>query len=264
MNKDTKIKQLVAAWPDGTVLTTRSLLQRGFSRSLIQKYHRSGWIKLLHKGAFFRPSERYRRPTLQGALFGLLKDEEKLSIHVGGLSALEHFGSAHFIQSGKRPTVWMFANPREKLPAWFQAVDWGVKISFHPKALFSTQEGIDTTEWNGFEVRMSSRERAALELLSLIPAAHSLDHAGLVIEKLHTLRPNLLQHLLEDCLSIKAKRLLIAIADSAKLSWLKRIKLDRVDLGTGPISLKKGAKLHPEYLISLPESVLETDMEVHA
>ena len=43
------------SWPQGAVLTSEWLIHdMGYSKGLLQQYHRSGWIELIGKGAYWR------------------------------------------------------------------------------------------------------------------------------------------------------------------------------------------------------------------
>lgn len=260
MVAEPKLNKLMAIWPPGTVLTTSGLSQKGFYYELLNKYKKSGWIKPLGRGAYFRPSEKYPLPTLQGALHGMHKDAAMKSIHIGGLTALEIHGSAHFIQSGAKQRVQIFAEAKEKLPLWFRKQDWNVKLQFYPKKLFTEPNGIEITQWENFEVPISNRERAILEFLALVPQQESINHAGHLMEGLGTLRPEVVQKMMENCRSIKAKRLLLAMSDLLEHHWLKKIDKKRIDLGSGPISLEQGLPMHPEYRISVPKVLKEVEV----
>ena len=67
-----------------------------------------------------------------------------------------------------------------------------------------------------------------------------------------TLRPQRVGLLLRHCLSIKAKRLFLALADRHRHAWLSHVPLDGVDLGRGKRALVAGGRLHPTYQITLP------------
>lgn len=71
------------------------------------------------------------------------------------------------------------------------------------------------------------------------------------------LRPDPVGRLLQRCRSVKAKRLFLALAERHQHAWLARVPLDGVDLGTGKRVLAPGGRLHPKYLITLPEALNE-------
>jgi hypothetical protein len=64
-----------------------------------------------------------------------------------------------------------------------------------------------------------------------------------------------LQKLLEDCKSVKVKRLFFFFADRHNHAWLKRLDRSRIDLGKGKRMLVRGGKLDPTYEITVPEDL---------
>lgn len=99
-----KIKSLYMDWPKNAIITSSSLKKHGFSDQLIQKYCASGWLIRVGGGAFVRYSEH---PTLEGALYAI-QFELKKPIHVGGLTALQIHGLAHYLElSSKKETTYI-------------------------------------------------------------------------------------------------------------------------------------------------------------
>ena len=64
-----------------------------------------------------------------------------------------------------------------------------------------------------------------------------------------------MQKLLEDCRSIKVKRLFFFFADRHPHAWLKRLDKRTVGLGDGKRMLVKGGKLNKTYQITVPEEM---------
>jgi hypothetical protein len=58
--------------------------------------------------------------------------------------------------------------------------------------------------------------------------------------------------LLQDCHSVKAKRLFLALAERHHHAWLPHVKLQNVDLGRGKRVLVSDGKLNTKYNITLP------------
>jgi hypothetical protein len=105
-------------------------------------------------------------------------------------------------------------------------------------------------------VRISAPERAALEFLhTLKPSDSEYEHADLIFEGLRTLRPELVQSLLEGCTSVKVKRLFLHFAEKHQHPWLKRVALAKISLGTGKRVLVAGGRLDPKYLITVPAGI---------
>jgi hypothetical protein len=70
---------------------------------------------------------------------------------------------------------------------------------------------------------------------------------------LATLSPRRLQKLLEDCHSVKVKRLFFYFADRHRHAWLKRLDKKTINFGKGKRMLVKGGTLDRTYQITVPE-----------
>jgi hypothetical protein len=102
---------------------------------------------------------------------------------------------------------------------------------------------------------VSTPERALLELLDELPGRESFHVVDKLIEGLASLSPNRLQKLLEDCASVKVKRLFFFFAERHNPAWLKRIEREAIDLGAGDRMLVRGGKFDPVYRITVPEDL---------
>jgi hypothetical protein len=154
----------------------------------------------------------------------------------------------------------LFGAPTEKLPAWFRAHNWGVNIVYVTTNLFPAEGDLGFTELSvrDLALRVSSRERAILEFLYLAPEREAFDEAKLLMERLTTLRPSVLQSLLENCNSVKTKRLFLSLAESSRHAWVGKLDLARIDLGKGKrvlIKNARGGRLDAKYQIVLPVSL---------
>jgi hypothetical protein len=86
-----------------------------------------------------------------------------------------------------------------------------------------------------------------------VPKAESFEESFLLMEGLTTLRPKLVQELLEKCHSVKVKRLFMLLAERANHPWVKKLDLSKVDFGTGNRMLIKGGRVNKKYQISVPD-----------
>ncbi|WP_320008078.1 type IV toxin-antitoxin system AbiEi family antitoxin domain-containing protein [Maridesulfovibrio sp.] len=66
------------------------------------------------------------------------------------------------------------------------------------------------------------------------------------------MRPTLTQTLLEQCNSIKAKRLYLYLARESGHRRLSRIKLDNIQLGSGKREIVENGMLDKEFNITVP------------
>ena len=93
---------------------------------------------------------------------------------------------------------------------------------------------------------------AAMELMYLVPTAQSFDEASKISEGLTTLRPQLLQNLLEECSSVKVKRLFLFMAEKHDHDWLHELNIDRINLGKGKRVIVEDGTLDKKYKITVP------------
>ncbi|MFR9534110.1 MAG: type IV toxin-antitoxin system AbiEi family antitoxin domain-containing protein, partial [Rikenellaceae bacterium] len=74
---------------------------------------------------------------------------------------------------------------------------------------------------------------------------------------LTTLRPKLLQQLLELCSSVKVKRLFLYMAEKSGHSWFRSLDLDKIDLGSGKRMIEKNGVYNSKYMITLPNELVD-------
>ena len=104
---------------------------------------------------------------------------------------------------------------------------------------------------------VSSPERAILECLNLPEAASSLLDIYYIMESLTTLRPKLVQMLLESCSSQKVKRLFMYMAEKAGHPWFKALKPDTITLGTSRYMAVPTGKYIAKYNMTIPKELAE-------
>lgn len=184
-----------------------------------------------------------------------LQQQSKASLHPGALTALDLHGLAHYARFGE-PTVFLFSPPRKPLPAWFHRHKWPVRLSHHSTSILPPELGLQEHDAGTFRVNVSSPERAVLECLHLAPEEVDLVEMRDLFPALAAMRPKLLQQLMEACSSIKAKRLLLYLAQLSESPWAKRIDRSRLDLGRGHRRLVEGGRYVAEYQLTVPESLV--------
>lgn len=245
-----KLNRLLLNWPRGSVFTQAELTHQAISRQLVATYQKSSWLKRIGHGAFIRADDTV---DWLGAVFAM-QQQLALSVHPAGKTALQLQGYAHFVPLGDHYPVWLLGSPKERLPDWFKTHEWGVDVSYHASKLFSDSFELGLQDYNldSFTIKIASPERAMFELLAFVPLEQSFSEAKLLMEGLTTLRPKLVQALLEACHFIKVKRLFLYLAECCEHGWLQKLLLDRVDLGSGKRVIVSGGKLDPKYLITVP------------
>lgn len=231
---------------------SRWLTEQGVTRQLAESYKRAGWLDAVGRGAFLRAGDEAR---WTGGLHALQRHPD-CSIHAAGKTALGLLGYGHFLELGDAAPIWLFGLPGERLPAWFAKGPWKDRLRFMPAALFDESLRISSAlverEVDGLALKLSAPELAILEVLYFVPRQQSIEEAALLMEGLATLRPKLVQQLLEACRSVKVKRLFAALADASGHRWFTKLDFTRIELGQGKRQIVPGGRLHPKYLVTLP------------
>jgi predicted nucleotidyltransferase len=245
-----KLNRLLTAWPQGTVAVSRWLEAQGAYQQLVHEYEKSGWIQRIGQGAYVRAGDSVE---WTGGLHAL-QEQMQLPVHAGAKTALQMQGYAHFLPMGKGGTVSLFGAPGTRLPAWFRQYDWGVALRYATTKLFAgdPDAGLTKKELGKFDVTVSAPERAIMEVLYLVPAEESFEEAGLLMEGLTALRPRMVQSLLEQCRSVKVKRLFMFLAEACNHAWVKKLDLSKVDFGKGKRMLVRNGKFNSKYNIYVP------------
>ncbi|GMR18754.1 MAG: type IV toxin-antitoxin system AbiEi family antitoxin domain-containing protein [Gammaproteobacteria bacterium] len=242
-------KGLSAVLSDGLLVNRNWLKQMGFQRPLVDYYLRSGALEAVARGVYRRPG-----PPLkwQHVLYSL--QELGFAVHVGGRTALDHQGLAHYLPMGTE-TIHLYSH--DKLPGWLHAVGVDIRFEFHHRKLFTEDAatlGYNSLPFGAWDwpLNYSTRERALLEYLDDLPGGSSFDMADKYMESATTLRPDLLMALLLACKRIKTRRLFLWLAERYSYPWFKQLDVATLDLGSGKRVIYKGGVLDTKYNITVP------------
>lgn len=270
-----KLNQLDAYLPEGMVADGAYLEEKGYSSSLRTQYVKAGWLQQPARGLYSRPH------TALDWLYVVLSLQALMHrpVIVGGRTALELQGRTHYVGANVQAVHLYTQTP---LPAWLGKLDLGVVFQTHNSAkLFAndpiaralTEVAIDIRtrtarssdpihgglavhplgHWR-WPLVVSTLERAYLELLDELPDRETFHQADMLMEGLSDLSPRRLQKLLEDCVSVKVKRLFLFFADRHGHAWLKRLDRTRISLGAGKRQLVEGGRYDATYQITVPET----------
>lgn len=252
LSRSEKLRSLLDAWEPHSVATTAHLKTLGITPQDLQNYTSSRWLVSLGRGAFKRPMETV---TWRGALYSL-QAQLRLPVHVGALTALEMSGNSHYVRFANTK-AYLFSPLNVALPLWFRT-HWGDGVRHVQTKLLPPDLGLTEQQTpEGFGLQTSGVERAALELLHLAPKEFDLVEAGMIIESMTSIRPKLMQSLLEQCTSIKVRRLFLYLAERANLPVMRHLNLDGIDLGTGDRSLVPNGRYVAKYQLLLPRELVD-------
>ena len=247
LEKELKLKQLYQLLPEGVIAPSSWLSANGYSAQLLYMYVKNGWLVKLGRGVYIRPVSILE---WQGVILGLQKLAE-LPFHVGGLSALNILGYAHYLPMGKEKTFSLYGEKNP--PAWIKQME-SPSFTFHKKPFFGDlglkKQSTSIRDW---QITISSPERAILELL------YQVDDQGItfqfvaeIFESLTTLSPRLLNELLQNCNNRKVKRLFLFFANYYNFPWTKHIS-KALDLGAGKLQIVKNGNYNKTYMITVPK-----------
>ena len=265
-----RLKPLLDKVPPGFMVDTPWLKAQGIDPKSIHNYVSSGWLERVIRGVYRRPlpeGVQSSSGTSSEILLLSLQRIMKCGVHLGGESALDLAGYAHYISLGSSPRVHFYGHT----PSWLKRLPTQTKIVIHRTALFSDDltgiidadrdieeptQAVNVWRW---PIRASSPERAILEAIDELPNHASFDKLDKIFEGLATLRPQQLMTLLTLCRSVKVRRLFFVFADRHQHTWRKYMSASKIDLGSGPRALVKGGRLHPAYRIYVPKDFAPTN-----
>ncbi len=248
----TKIKNILDLVPRDSVLFSSWLAAQGIDRKEQSLYVRSGWLERIVQGVYKIAGSR---PTLFGAVTSYNNQLGK-ACHVGASSALGLRGYSHFVSMGK-PSAYLFTAKEARLPGWFCAMEWDMTVKYFTTSIFGGDTCLEVYDYNGAQLLISGPERAFMECLHLSSEQFSLLDNYYVMEMMTTLRPDLVQQLLENCSSIKVKRLFLYMAEKAGHSWFRSLDLSKVDLGKGIRNISATGRFDNKYQIIIPTELAE-------
>lgn len=255
IEKQTKLNHLMRNWPDGKIKSSVWLKSEGYGANLIQKYKSNNWIEAIGSGAYKKSGDQVTWASALECIQKQLKSE----VHVGGKTAIEFAGKAQYLKM-KETNVVVLSIKKEALPSWMKKYDWNVRLDFKVKNLFDSKlafgekiNGFTTIETEKASIIVSSPERAYLEYLDELPKHASYTEAREVMENMISLRSSMLQHLLENCTSLKVKRLFLHLAEKINHPWFKKLNLEKIDLGSGKRVIFENGVLDKKYNITVPK-----------
>ena len=242
-----KIKQILSRIPAKTVVTAKQLSAMGVNHVLVADYEKLGWFKRIANGAYTRMQEE---ANLDGAIYALQQGDMP-AVHVGGSTALsDYYGKMHFVKVGVKKQL--FTPLSKRVPTWFTKV-YGGGVGVTYTDFLPSESGLQERKTDNFSVLVSSMERALLEMLYLVPTKVTVAEAYAIMETVQSVRVFLVQKLLEECRSVKVKRLFLCFAENAYMQWFDMLDLNRIDLGSGVRKIGKNGILYPKYNLVIPK-----------
>lgn len=274
-DNEAPLNRLERILPEGLIVDSGWLERRGYSSSLRTYYVKNGWLEQPARGAYRR---RRGKLSWEQVVISLQTILEYPPLIVGGKTALILHGLTHYVTQEIRE-IHLYG-PKGP-PAWVGKLGLEQRFVYHNEHKLFTRHSatlgqmkpidevheapphdqeqgqsdrVTSMAWGHWEwpLKLSTPERAILELLDELPQRESFHHVDKIMEGLSGLSPRRLQRLLSNCSSVKVKRLFFFFADRQQHAWSKRIDKTKIDLGSGKRMLVKGGSLDSAYLITVP------------
>ena len=246
-----KLNRLLQYWQAGGLLFSSWLNKNGYSAQLMQQYRRSGWFSMLAKGVMYRTGDKLS----SYASISSYNTQVNKAFYVGAHSALELSGFNHYVPMGK--PVLMIGYPiHENIPHWMQSTVFENELKFFSTKVFLKPQ-LTTFKQGNSEILTSVPEQAFLECLLLTPNQYAYIDVFYIMEQLTTLRPQVVQQLLENTENMKIKRLFLYMAEKARHDWYSRLDKSKIELGTGKYKLVDNGVYLPAYMITIPKELYD-------
>ena len=253
-------KEVFRLVPEGALVTRTWLQSRDLSGHAIDNLIKSKQLTSVKKGVYKREGSS----VAWGDIVYFLQRSQATDLTIGGITALELQKLSHYLSFSEKRIVHLYG--QDPLPSWIKGVEGDATFqksnvsdllgqAVDPVLVQQLNQFTKTFDWkethNG--LRISTPERAILEVLNEIPAKISFEHAEQLMQGLNTLSPRGLQQLLELCNNFKVRRLFFWYAERQNHPWLAKIDSSRINLGSGNRVIAKGGHLNKKYNITVPD-----------
>lgn len=251
IDEKNKLNRLLQKNYQGGLYFSAWLTENGYSDQLLKSYRDSGWLKALSKGVMYRTGDKLRSfAALESFNSQLEKD-----FHIAAHSALEVAGFNHYIPMGK-PVLMICHLKKERIPNWMKSESFDYSLKFFSTETFSkVQLTVFSDDYP--HVQVSVPEQAFLECLLLAPRHYSYMDLYYIMEQLTTLRPDVVQMLLENTENLKVKRMFLYMAEKAGHSWFELLNTSKIALGTAKHQLAENGVYISKYRITVPKELYE-------
>lgn len=245
IEKYAKLQRLLQIFPEGAVAPTSWFLSQGYSAPLLHSYVKKGWLTQPKRGIYSRSH------TITDESFALgLQHFSNFEVVIGGISALNLQGYAHYLPlTCEILTLYIRHTPPQWAKTLKSNVSWKKKTYFSSLGIESIPSSI-----SDLTLKVSSPERAIFELLSDVgeKSGITFEFVAEIFASLTSLRPKIIQPLLENCPNLKTKRLFLFLAEYFSHPWLKHIHTQGIDLGSGKLQIVKNGVYNSKFLITIP------------
>ena len=221
-------------------------MAKGLSRRHVYHYVENGLLQKVGPGVFRKANDE----VPWSAVIRYLQVEESWPLHVSGRTALELHGHGHYIPMGK---IRIFLQSYEKgtLSKWVREFPFDYEFILKKSSLLDQENYLVEKNIEGFPIKIASRELAALELIEAFDLSHGLEEVANYLESLRSLRASYVQNLLENCNSVKVKRVFLYLVEKLELPFGKKLNFRKISLGSGKRVIVQDGEFNKKYQITV-------------
>lgn len=222
------IKTLQTSERRGAPIDFMTLRRHGISAALAHDYVKSGWLERLGRGVFMFAGDELDRDATLWFLESKVPD-----LHVAAKTALARHGYQQNVAHEERLILW--GSRKGSLPDWFHE---RFPARYSTARLFDDDLppdlGVSPLADAPDGPRVSSPERALLEMLSEVGVHQEMAEALAIMESVRQLRSRQLGMLLAGCRMVKAIRLCVTWSEQLGMPWAEAAREAAASrMGTG-------------------------------
>ncbi len=254
-------KEVFRLVPEGALVSRGWLQSHDISNHAIDNLLKSKQLSTVKNGVYKREGSIIE----WGDVIYFLQWRYNTDFTIGGITALELQKLSHYLSFSNKRIVHLYG--KDQLPSWISRVTDDTIFQKHnlsdllgyataPDLQDRFNQFTKTLTWKNTNegLRISTPERAILEVLNEVPDKISFEHADELMQGLNTLSPRALQQLLEICNNFKVRRLFFWYAERHNHSWLTKLNRDKINLGSGNRVIVKGGHVNKKYQITVPDN----------
>jgi hypothetical protein len=143
--RSSQLNRLLLSLPEGFLADSAWLQAQGLSRSSIRDYVDRGWLERIGSRVCRRPSQLTKASLRWDVVVLSLQRVMHKPLHVGGQTAVELSGYAHYVEAGRTPRVYLYGSG---LPSWLTKLPLSAQLETRSSGL-----RIETHRLFGFDLR---------------------------------------------------------------------------------------------------------------
>jgi hypothetical protein len=132
--RSSRLNRLLLSLPEGFLADSAWLQAQGLSRSSIRDYVDRSWLERIGPRVYRRTSQLTRASLRWDVVVLSLQQVMHKPLHVGGRTAVELSGYAHYVEAGETPRVYLYG---AGFPSWLAKLPTSAQFETRSSGLFA-------------------------------------------------------------------------------------------------------------------------------